>query len=191
MAPTGTKRQKSWDHHNWLRLLLKAWKHSTLFHKYFPQDDDQTPVTPLIHTFKDYRASPQNKYLHLHACARAYITYVLRPEKQEERQCARAARYKKEMKGKLRFWMRYTLRELQHRRQIEARQQHRINKISSRTRNINQKDRKNLSEYKWTCQHRVTADTKYEGLHRWPQRDKIGRQLRIYITYITTQAWPR
>ena len=94
------------------------------------------------------------------------------------------------MKGKLRFWMRYTLRELQHRRQIEARQQHRINKISSRTRNINQKDRKNLSEYKWTCQHRVTADTKYEGLHRWPQRDKIGRQLRIYITYITTQTWP-
>ena len=153
---------------------------------------------PIIHltppppeqTFKDYRAATNNKYVHLHNCARAYITYVLLPEKKIKHQQDRAKSYKKETKGKFKFWIRYTLRELQHQRQIEAKQQHRLNKISSRTRNIDQKDRKNLSELLWANQRRVTADTKYEGLHRWPHRDKIGRQLKNYINNIMTNTWP-
>ena len=94
------------------------------------------------------------------------------------------------MKGKLKFWIRYTLRELRHRQHTATKRQHRKDKISSRTRNIDQKDRKNLSEYQWSCRRRVTADTKYEGLHRWPHRDKIGKQLEHYIICITTLSWP-
>ena len=189
MAPRGTKRQQGWNHSNWLKLIIRAWKHTTIFNRYF-----QTPEPPTCTTqttsLKDYCKATRNKCVHLHACARAYITYVLLPERQEEGLHNRASSYKKEMSGKLKFWIRFALRELQHRRLITIKQQHRMGKISSRTRGIGQKDRKNLSEYKWTCQRIVTVNTKYEGLHRWPHRDKIGRQLQSYIKYITTLTWP-
>ena len=95
------------------------------------------------------------------------------------------------MKGKLKFWMRYTHRELKHRQETERKRQQRDNKISSRTRGIERHDRKNLNENLWENKRKVTADTKYEGMHRWPHRDKIGRTLHRYITYINTNSWPQ
>jgi len=52
-------------------------------------------------------------------------------------------------------------------------------------------DRKNLNENLRENKRRVDSQTRYEGLHRWPHRDKIGRSLQQHILYITTNSWPQ
>ena len=115
MAPAGQRRQRSWDHESWLMLVLKAWQHATkrsatLIGHFKESRLDLTHAK----TFTEYRTDTkhQNKILHLHTCARAYLVLVHAPQEWERRRHARRLAHKRAMKGKLKFWMRYTHREL-------------------------------------------------------------------------------
>jgi len=174
--------------YNYNYLVFKAWQHATkrsAVLRYFDETNAATSTECLEDT------QHQNKILHLYNCTRAYLTLVHAPQEWGRRQHIHATAHKRAMRGKLKFWVRYTCRALKHQQETERKRQHRDNKISARTRGIDQHDRQNLNENLWENKRKVTADTKYEGMHRWPHRDKIGRVLSRYITYIkNTNCWP-
>ena len=195
MASAGLKRQKGWDHNPWIHLIFSTWhnltKQKSCLKHYFLQNNTDTGAnldnTIQNKPFTTYMSqlNYNKRSLHLYKCARHYITHILAPRDWNTRRHNRRLQYKRAIKGKFRFWLRYTYKKLQHDLSIKAIQLQRQYKISSRTRQMETTDRKNLNENITIRENkrRVDSQTKYEGLHRWPHIEIKSGDL------YTRQSW--